>query len=70
MYSHMPYKILNNVIWGCPVVDSSPNSDLGGQKMSEFSISLIPNTVRVAIYHYTPKHILKVLNNPKTPHLS
>ncbi|MCY4492031.1 MAG: hypothetical protein OXC46_11325 [Thaumarchaeota archaeon] len=41
---------------------------MDGQKMSEFITSIIPNTARMAIY-YTPKPILRILNNPKPPQI-
>ncbi|MCY4491479.1 MAG: hypothetical protein OXC46_08470 [Thaumarchaeota archaeon] len=39
---------------------------MDGPKLSEFTVSAIPNNARMANYCYAPKPILKMLNNPKT----
>ncbi|MCY4489885.1 MAG: hypothetical protein OXC46_00285 [Thaumarchaeota archaeon] len=50
--------------FGCIVIHQIRSLD--GQKLSEFTVSVIPNNASMTSY-YTAKHILKMLNNPKTP---
>ena len=48
---------------------SFPNSEFGWPKdVKDFTKPTIPNTARMTLY-YAPKHILMLLNNPKTPQI-
>ncbi|MCY4490704.1 MAG: hypothetical protein OXC46_04465, partial [Thaumarchaeota archaeon] len=53
-------RLEDNYIWVLPQIRS-----LDGQKVPEFTGSIVPNETRMTSYYYASKPILKVPKNPK-----